>query len=161
MPFIRLRRTGRTNEEQRKVTVIADGGSCGLFLFQNTKGAPYMREANSSGWPFEEVSSDGFDMDAIFGGKKSNEKDPFEDAVAEGVEERAEVVSNDPAPATVEQKPAVQKIRQAAAKKEDKELNPIEAAYQQTAAENAQQGFLKSSLCSATVQRKSRFRMRT
>ena len=126
-----------------------------------------MREANSSGWPFEEVSSDGFDMDAIFGGKKSNEKDPFEDAVAEGVEERAEVVSNDPAPlqpaapATVEQKPAVQKIRQAAAKKEDKELSPIEAAYQQTAAENAQQGFLKSSLCSATVQRKSRFRMRT
>lgn len=102
-----------------------------------------MREANSSGWPFEKVSSDGFDMDAIFGGKKSNEKDLFEDAVAEGVEERAEVVSNDPAPATVEQKPAVQKIRQAAAKKEDKELNPIEAAYQQTAAENAQQGLFE------------------
>ena len=33
MPSVKLRRTGRTREEQRKVTVIAVVGSCGLFLF--------------------------------------------------------------------------------------------------------------------------------
>lgn len=108
-----------------------------------------MREASNSGWPFEEVSSEGFDMDAIFGGKKSSEKDPFEDAVAEGVEENAELaadgtITEQPAaPEPGEQKPAVQRTRQAAEKKEEKELNPIEAAYQKTAAENAQQGLFE------------------
>lgn len=78
-----------------------------------------MREANNSGWPFEEVPNPDFDMDEIFGGKKSPEKDPFEDGVAEGVKQSAEQAPNDliPAselatvPASVEQKPAIKNRR--------------------------------------------------
>lgn len=45
MPSVRPKRTGRTIEEQRKVTVIAKGGSCGLFLFLNKKnGTTYYYE---------------------------------------------------------------------------------------------------------------------